>query len=423
MNEPSRAPAGSAPPAAAAASPAVPYIGSHISLISKSAIRYEGILYTIDTIASTVALQNVRSFGSEGRERPEGPAPPMEKVFEYIIFRGQDIMDLQVLRTTANGAQAVPYDDPAILSSGTLPPTAMSAGLAAVPGGPNGGGLTTPPPGMQAPPPPGMLPGNAHNAPGGQGGQPNVAPSAWGPPPTSAWGPPPAMVTPPQQTAAGQPAAGRTQKRDVGAASSNWRNDEADRSSARASAPNNGYRRDGGRDGGRRNGGGRDGPRDGARDGGRDGGRDGRDGGRNNARNPRGRRARRKGPGITVPAEDFDFESMHEKFDKVAVSESADYTQDAAAVGVKYDSSKGFFDELVPEKTMPRERVSAASRRATDMETFGEAGNNYGRYRNYRGRERRGGRGRRQGGYRNEGGYRGEGGYHRNEGHRNEAAN
>ena len=49
-----------------------PYIGASISLISKSEIRYEGILFTIDTKDSNIALQN---GASPARRRGRNAAP------------------------------------------------------------------------------------------------------------------------------------------------------------------------------------------------------------------------------------------------------------------------------------------------------------------------------------------------------------
>jgi protein LSM14 len=70
--------------------------GKHISLISKKNIRYEGVLYSINEQNATVALQNVRTFGTEGREEGGIPVAPTDTVHLYLLFRGQDIKDLHV---------------------------------------------------------------------------------------------------------------------------------------------------------------------------------------------------------------------------------------------------------------------------------------------------------------------------------------
>jgi protein LSM14 len=78
-------------------SDSTPYIGSQISLISRSEIRYEGKLSAISPTEHTVSLSNVRSYGTEGRRGDMNEIPASNEVYEYIIFRGEDIKDLNVI--------------------------------------------------------------------------------------------------------------------------------------------------------------------------------------------------------------------------------------------------------------------------------------------------------------------------------------
>lgn len=97
----------------------IPYLGSKISLISKSEIRYEGILVDVNPQESTITFEQVRFFGTEGR-RPGDEIAPMDKVFDCVVFRSADIKDLQVYETAAaeeqKKQQQQEFLDPAVVS-------------------------------------------------------------------------------------------------------------------------------------------------------------------------------------------------------------------------------------------------------------------------------------------------------------------
>jgi len=126
-------------------------LGSKISLISKSEIRYEGILFTLNPNESTLALAKVRMFGTENRST-DNPVAPREEVFEFIIFRGQDIKDIRLCEPPTPQPPlpgTLPYD-PAIVqhsvpgagalgNSGIQQPAGLSGNILRPSFGPIGG--------------------------------------------------------------------------------------------------------------------------------------------------------------------------------------------------------------------------------------------------------------------------------------------
>lgn len=86
---------------------------------SSSIYRYVGTLHEINPEASTIALENVVSFGSEGRRgNPADEIRPSASVYDYIVFRGSDVKDISMADDTKENTQPEPPqvpDDPAIL--------------------------------------------------------------------------------------------------------------------------------------------------------------------------------------------------------------------------------------------------------------------------------------------------------------------
>ncbi len=65
-----------------------------------------------------MALENVTSFGTEGRKNnPDEEIPPSDTNYEYIVFRGSDVKDLRIEEKPQQKENKPPQvpNDPAIL--------------------------------------------------------------------------------------------------------------------------------------------------------------------------------------------------------------------------------------------------------------------------------------------------------------------
>ncbi|CAK7268021.1 hypothetical protein SEPCBS57363_002892 [Sporothrix epigloea] len=174
------------------------FLGARISLISRSDIRYSGVLHSINSEDSTVSLENVISYGTEGRKgKPEEEIAPADQIYEYIVFRGSDVKDLRIEETPApQAAPAIP-NDPAILGARPRPvnnnaPQPFAQGPPGPPRGPHQGPSQQGGPGF-APnmpmPPPGGWGGPGGPGPSPRNFPPYQAPSGWYPPQGPGFGP------------------------------------------------------------------------------------------------------------------------------------------------------------------------------------------------------------------------------------------
>lgn len=84
-----------------------------------------GTLHEINPEASTIALENVMSYGTEGRRGGVDEVPRSAGIYEYIVFRGSDVKDISIAEEEKkDNSQPDPPrvpDDPAILGVSPSP--------------------------------------------------------------------------------------------------------------------------------------------------------------------------------------------------------------------------------------------------------------------------------------------------------------
>lgn len=93
------------------------YIGERLSLVTKSQIRYVGILVSADPESSTLTLSQVHVLGTEDRRPLATKIAPSKEVFAEVSFSSQDIVDIKVYETPKQPAQPTLPVDSAIIAA------------------------------------------------------------------------------------------------------------------------------------------------------------------------------------------------------------------------------------------------------------------------------------------------------------------
>lgn len=102
-----------------------------MSVMTKSQMRYEGILAAIDPATSTIEITRVRVMGTEGRRNGDGEVPPQAGEYASVKFVGTDIVDLRVLAAAATTAGDLAAMDPAVAAATVSAPAPAPAPPAA----------------------------------------------------------------------------------------------------------------------------------------------------------------------------------------------------------------------------------------------------------------------------------------------------
>jgi Scd6-like Sm domain len=91
---------------------------------------YFGTLHEINPEQSTIALEDVYSFGTEGREPSADKfVPASQQKFDYIVFRGSDVKDIKIAEEEKENKPPEPQNvlnDPAIVVSNKTFPFACA---------------------------------------------------------------------------------------------------------------------------------------------------------------------------------------------------------------------------------------------------------------------------------------------------------